>query len=192
MLLEEQIICLIIIFTNMKFKDIVNRNNFNQQTCEMEPIHIPGSIQPHGFLLAFDIKSLEIQFCSENIKEFISIDYKELLGENLSLILGAEYITQLYEPDFTLSETKLIQISLNGQDFNISLSINEDTVIAEGEPVFEEKELKVDLYSSSKQMLAYVEHAYTLKQLCNVVARSIKNITGYERVMIYRFDKDYN
>ena len=35
----------------MIIKDIVNRDTIIPNNCEHEPIHIPGSIQPHGFLL---------------------------------------------------------------------------------------------------------------------------------------------
>ena len=29
--------------------------------CDREPIHIPGSIQPHGFMLVLDLQSLTIR-----------------------------------------------------------------------------------------------------------------------------------
>ena len=190
--LEEPRNYLIMTFIKMEFKDIVNRNNSDLKTCDMEPIHVPGSIQPHGFLLAFNTKSLEIQFCSENVKEFVGIDYKQLLGKKISVVFDPNHLIDMNERDVVSSKTKLIYVDLNSQQFSIRLTRSGNTTIAEGEPVIEEKELKVDLYNSSREMLAYVEDTYTLPQLCSVVAKSIKEMTGYERVMIYRFDKDYN
>jgi light-regulated signal transduction histidine kinase (bacteriophytochrome) len=46
----------------MKIKDIVNRDLVNLTNCEHEPIHIPGSIQPHGFLLGLKTGDLSIDF----------------------------------------------------------------------------------------------------------------------------------
>ena len=36
-------------------------------TCDREPIHIPGSIQPHGVLLSLDESSLAVLQASENV-----------------------------------------------------------------------------------------------------------------------------
>lgn len=41
----------------MEFRDIVNRDIVNLENCEDEAIHIPGLIQPHGFLIALDVET---------------------------------------------------------------------------------------------------------------------------------------
>ena len=83
----------------MKFKDIVNRDFINLKNCDQEPIHIPGSIQPHGFLLGLNKSTLEIAFSSENSAEFIGLTYQQLLGRHISEILGEDCITELKECD---------------------------------------------------------------------------------------------
>ncbi len=35
--------------------------------CDREPIHIPGQIQGHGFLVAVDTEDFSIQYISENL-----------------------------------------------------------------------------------------------------------------------------
>ncbi|MFI4876515.1 MAG: hypothetical protein ACIALR_14295, partial [Blastopirellula sp. JB062] len=37
--------------------------------CDREPIHIPGTIQPHGILLAFDAQSLTLSYWSQNAEQ---------------------------------------------------------------------------------------------------------------------------
>ena len=138
MLLEELRNYLIMTFIKMEFKDIVNRNNSDLKTCDMEPIHVPGSIQPHGFLLAFNTKSLEIQFCSENVKEFVGIDYKQLLGKKIAVVFDPHHLIDMNERDVVSSKTKLIYVDLNSQQFSIRLTRSGNTTIAEGEPVIEE------------------------------------------------------
>ncbi len=39
-------------------------------TCDREPIHIPGAIQPHGFLLALDATTWAVRYASENVGKF--------------------------------------------------------------------------------------------------------------------------
>ena len=42
-------------------KELAAANRFSDLTdCDREPIHIPGSIQPHGVLLAVDPASLKV------------------------------------------------------------------------------------------------------------------------------------
>lgn len=41
-------------------------SNIHLTNCGQEPIHIPGKIQSHGFLIALD-PELRIAFYSENI-----------------------------------------------------------------------------------------------------------------------------
>ena len=54
----------------MKIRDIVNRDIVNLENCEDEAIHIPGLIQPHGFLISVDSNDI-INVCSENIAQFL-------------------------------------------------------------------------------------------------------------------------
>ena len=66
------------------------------QNCADEPIHIPGSIQPHGFILVIDEQGA-IALCAENAGEFLGQPTKELLSKKFADVLPAplaEIITQ--------------------------------------------------------------------------------------------------
>ena len=65
----------------MKIRDIVNRNIINLSNCDEEPIHIPGTIQPHGFLLAVNNDDFRIQFCSENVNECLGAAPQDVLNK---------------------------------------------------------------------------------------------------------------
>src|ERR1700712_3893542 len=53
--------------------------------CDTEPIHTPGQIQSHGFLIVIDQEGL-IRFSSDNIVNFIGNSPAELLGKPLQYI----------------------------------------------------------------------------------------------------------
>ena len=72
----------------MKIKDIVNREIVNLTNCESEPIHIPGSIQPHGFLVAARSNDHIIEFCSGNVFEFTGVRHEQLLGKKLDVLFS--------------------------------------------------------------------------------------------------------
>ena len=93
----------------MKIKDIVNRDIVNLTNCEFEPIHIPGSIQPHGFLLGINANSWKIDFCSGNISEYIPAEYKNILGADFKTAFGQEQqeaIADYISKNLLLSSTR--------------------------------------------------------------------------------------
>lgn len=55
---------------------------------DRKPIHIPGSIQPHGVLLALSTQ-LEIVQVSNNTQVFLGKEPEDLLGQPLGYLLDA-------------------------------------------------------------------------------------------------------
>jgi light-regulated signal transduction histidine kinase (bacteriophytochrome) len=56
--------------------------------CAREPIHTPGSIQPHGILLAACMHDLCITHISGNFEESTGLSAHGILGTSLSSVLG--------------------------------------------------------------------------------------------------------
>lgn len=176
----------------MKIKDIVNRDLVNLQNCDQEPIHIPGSIQPHGFLIAITKETWEIRFCSENVIDFIGLSHKQLLGKKITEIFDDIFFGKVIQcKDYAVGESKLIQGKIEDKEFDFTAHQNEDVIILESE-IHIDNTPKNDLFDMSKQFMDYMEDSHTLIRLCELVASGIKKVTDYDRVMIYRFDKDYN
>nr|WP_244965909.1 hypothetical protein [Pseudomonas zeshuii] len=71
--------------------------------CDREPIHIPGSIQPHGILLAIDPDTQTIQQVAGDTVRFLTRNPTDLLGQPVDTVFGAEAATSLLtlEPDMT-------------------------------------------------------------------------------------------
>lgn len=179
----------------MKIRDIVNRDIVNLTNCEQEPIHIPGSIQPHGFLLGLKKESLVIDFCSANTAEYLSLFHTQLLGKSFGEIFGDDNEKKLteYASKGLMLSSSLLKLQLCGVDFLCTLHLNNnDIYVLEGEPQGFSQQEASDVYDQTSQFLGYMHETHTLKQLCQLVAEGTKKITGYDRVMIYRFDKDYN
>jgi len=178
----------------MKIKDIVNRDIVNLTNCEFEPIHIPGSIQPHGFLIGINSNSWKIDFCSGNISEFISVDHKSVLGSDFKTAFGEkqqEDVADYISKNLLLSSTPL-KLELSGKEFLCTIHKSGENYILEAEPSIEITKKLTDVYDQTSQFLSYMNDTHTLKELCAMVAKGTREITGYDRVMIYRFDKDYN
>jgi two-component system, chemotaxis family, sensor kinase Cph1 len=56
--------------------------------CEREPIHVPGSIQPRGVLIAVSDPDHVVQQVSENLAELTGVDWQGAPGRPLAHVLG--------------------------------------------------------------------------------------------------------
>lgn len=177
----------------MKIKDIVNRNNVTLTNCEHEPIHVPGKIQPHGFLIGLDLNK-KIDFCTENISLFVSVLHIEVLGKSFADVFGLKAEQQIYN---YINKDKAqdvfpLEIDLLGKVFQVSIHKSFDIYILEAEPKFGGREKLADVYTQTIHFITQMNNTKSLKDLCALVAKGTREITGYDRVMIYRFDEQYN
>ncbi|KGO91973.1 ATP-binding protein [Flavobacterium subsaxonicum] len=178
----------------MKIKDIVNRDIVNLTNCEQEPIHIPGSIQPHGFLLGLQQDTLVIDYCSANSAEYINLFHSELLGKSFESVFGVDATQKLkdYVANELMLSSSLLKLTLAGVDFLCTLHNSGGIYILEAEPESMQHKQASEVYDQTAQFLAYMHDTHTLKELCQLITKGTRDITGYDRVMVYRFDKDYN
>ena len=177
----------------MKIKDIVNRDIVTLTNCEHEPIHIPGKIQPHGFLLGLT-SEWKIEYCTDNISSFVSVSHTEVLGKTLIEVFGKKATQQILEyiNEDAIQDVFPLEIALLGKLFQISIHKSFDIYVLEAETLFSGKEKLVDVYTQTIQFVNQMNNTKSLKDLCKLVVQGTRKITGYDRVMIYRFDKDYN
>lgn len=180
-------------YRKMKIKDIVNRDIVTLTNCEHEPIHIPGSIQPHGFLVGVTA-DWKIDFCTENISAFADLVYKDIIGKDFSATFGVQAKEEIIT--YINSDKKQLifplEIEFLGKSFQLSVHKSHDIYVLEAEPHFGSKENTAELYTQMLQFITDMNSTSSLKDLCALVAKGTREITGYDRVMIYRFDADYN
>jgi chemotaxis family two-component system sensor kinase Cph1 len=92
----------------MNITDIVNRDVVNLTNCESEPIHIPGTIQPHGFLLGLKTENHIIDFCSANSKNFIGLPPEVRLANAHSFVIYHQ--GKLYKNGTLPTDAELISL----------------------------------------------------------------------------------
>lgn len=172
--------------------------NANLTNCDIEPIHIPGKIQNHGFLIVADNEYI-ISACSENISAFLSVAPALLLQQPLEMLekylatitpsVGfLKQILQLGQANGNFENFNPYSLNIRGRAFNLIISKSGNHYLLEFEPEYSdlESDLVKTIGSSLSEMLADSK----LSNLLEKAAIKIKEIIGYERVMIYRFHKD--
>lgn len=168
----------------MSVRDLTNKAVATIENCESEPIHIPGSIQPYGVLLGLDSK-YNIRICSGNVQELFGLQPSEVLNKPLGDF--SEELLQCVK-----DEKKNGIVELNGKIWDADTHTGDDIILVELEMQQGEAQGHIDTFEQTAQFVAFLERVKTLKELCQWTANQIKKVTGYDRVMVYRFDKDYN
>jgi chemotaxis family two-component system sensor kinase Cph1 len=176
----------------MKIKDIVNREVVNLTNCESEPIHIPGSIQPFGFLLGIKNETQVIDFCSANCTEYTGLSPEQVLGKTLTDLFQQDQSAAFSVYQESNKQTVPFVFTLNGWKFNTSVHISGDILILDFEPFPKETINVSDLFIQTRSFVSILEKNSYLPELCQDIADETRAITGYDRVMIYRFDEEYN
>jgi chemotaxis family two-component system sensor kinase Cph1 len=172
-------------------------SGINLTNCEAEPIHIPGYIQAHGFLVAITADDFVIRYVSENINLLVNQPATDLLGKPLDALLaetdvaGADLIAILNvgKRENTWSRMNPHRFRLNDKEWNLIVHQNDDLIILELEPVVSTQiNLDQQLIADA---LTEVQSNRTLSELIRNTARRVKQIIGYDRVMVYRFGADW-
>ncbi|WET02435.1 ATP-binding protein [Flavobacterium sp. YJ01] len=176
----------------MKIKDIINRDLVTLTNCDQEPIHIPGKIQPHGFLIGLTDDWI-IDFCTSNISSYIDVSHKQALGEKFETVFGGRAQEQIfnYINSDTVQDVFPLEIELLHKNFQVNIHKSNDIYVLEAEEQFD-KQILADVYTQTIQFVNQMNNTKSLKDLCALVAEGTREITGYDRVMIYRFDEQYN
>ncbi|PKR25978.1 ATP-binding protein [Stutzerimonas stutzeri] len=167
--------------------------------CADEPIHIPGSIQPHGFLLVVSEPELQVQQASENVQHWLGIDARSLLGQPLSDLLptarieaGLEALSADDHNPFHLSDVSIGLAGAAGQTFALLGHRHRGQLILEFERAENPAQAYDTLYPLMRTFVAQLQDSRELEALCQLAVREVKRITGFGRVKAYRFDAEDN
>jgi light-regulated signal transduction histidine kinase (bacteriophytochrome) len=157
--------------------------------CAREPIRIPGAIQPHGVLLTLSGEPLCVEQVSANCAKVLGLDSSELLGKPLSHLVTPQQ-SHLIEQACSSSRTgehDPIRLSFGAAHYSASVHQSDDVLIIELEPFVEPAH---DQSRIITRVLRNLQAATTLETLFDISVHEIQALTGYDRVMIYRFEPE--
>lgn len=170
-------------------------------TCDSEPIHVPGSIQPHGALLALSVEDLRVTQVSENLAAILGRPLDSILAATLGDVLGTEVGSNLAGILATLVDDEtpryLGAFPIGSRDphslYTLVAHRYLDTVILELEAVRPGQLVSFEnAYPLTSAFIAKARETIGLDKLNRLVASEIRKLTGFDRVLIYRFDEDSN
>lgn len=178
--------------------------------CDREPIHVPGSIQPHGVLIATDAATGTIVSASANAAALLGIGADELIGASLDTILDAADVARVVDRasgrgDDGVDAGDGEALRHGGLDaFPIDAGVaahrrpwtalvhrHEGLVTLELEPVNPSRPGPSTLLLVSAAT-ARLQASRDVVAASRVVVEEVRRITGFDRVMLYRFAADWS
>jgi PAS domain S-box-containing protein len=164
----------------------------NPQTCEDEPIRIPGSIQRHGFLLLLDDRDEHVVAASQNAEDFLEVPLALILGTPIETVLEREVLTALKvlinSREATGLQTYLGSFQMRGKFYSVvTHCVGRERILE-----FESLDRLVSPEMASQVFTNFVSKLNGLRderELCQALAQQVKSLTGYNRILLYRFDE---
>ncbi|OCQ99334.1 cyanobacterial phytochrome A [Nostoc sp. MBR 210] len=158
------------------------------------PIHLSGSIQPHGLLLAVNAE-LEIWQVSNNTATYLDKQPQDLLGQPLSCLLATPQVTaikQCLEKKIGTFTILKIPITTDNQAryFDGIAHRTTNAVILELEPKNSDENISfLGFHTLVSEAIAHLQHTSNLAEFLHLVAAEYSKITAFDRVMVYQFDE---
>ena len=172
--------------------------------CGREPIHSPGSIQPHGHLLALEGDGLALVHASAAaFGAVLPDDPKAALGAPLERALCVEPLGKLCEGLRRLPEQGLLQLgpcqSRAGGDAFQALAHRSPDGLAVLELEAATPGLADHAASTLEELYPLVRDAFDrlgaatgVGEITAVAAREVRRLTGFDRVLVYRFEESWD
>jgi light-regulated signal transduction histidine kinase (bacteriophytochrome) len=147
--------------------------------CAVEPIRVPGAIQPHGRLVVFARDSGRLLAHSANWPSEQAVQ-----AALRALPVDAAILQSGHGPSWIGS------LVLDGLRFDVAAHRQGDCILVEYEPGTAETGLHAPIYGVARDLLPMLQAAESISALCQTVAREMKRLTGFGRCLVYRFDAD--
>ena len=184
----------------MSTNEIIEANIVDLENKYKEPIHLSSYIQPQGVLLVLKEPELTILQISNNTLELFNIPAQKLLNQNLSYFLNQNQINKIrksLENNPDLKTVNPIKLSVETKDKSLVLDgiihRSENFLILELEPAISEQSISfLNFYHSVREAASKIQTADNLNNLFQVIVEEVRKITGFDRVIVYKFDSQGN
>ena len=161
--------------------------------CASEPIHIPGSVQPHGLLVVLS-PELAIQRISTNCELFLGVSAEESIGRNIADFVAPQQIEALRQiaRNAPLQPIQTLEVKLGDRICNAVAHKSGAFLIIEFEFIPEAAPPSSQLLDQLRNFAIGLHRATELPAIFDHVTASVRQITGFDRVKLYRFDADWH
>jgi light-regulated signal transduction histidine kinase (bacteriophytochrome) len=161
--------------------------------CDREPIHTPGSIQPHGVLLGMDPFNLRIVHIGGDTAGLLGLPAADILGGPAAVVFSSvqqDRLRELLEANRPLVRPvhAFVLETASGGTFDAIAHVSDGLLILELDPRLSPN--PEDAMALVQTMVRRVQSAESLQPLYDALASEVRAVTGFDRVMVYQFSPD--
>ncbi|HEY9623910.1 MAG TPA: ATP-binding protein [Crinalium sp.] len=178
---------------NLELQDV------NLAKLKQPLIHILTQVQPHGVLLVLKEPELTILQVSKNTSAAFDIAPDVILGKTLDEILDPFQVDRFrvglsYDNLDLINPTK-VWVRRKGDDYLVFDAVfhrsADGFLILELEPALTQENIPfLSFYHLAKASINQLEATSSLQDFCQIIVREVRNVTQFDRVMLYKFDDD--
>ncbi|BAT53038.1 Multi-sensor Signal Transduction Histidine Kinase [Nostoc sp. NIES-3756] len=171
----------------------------NITSLKEAPIHLSGQIQPHGVLLVLEEPELKILQVSNNTWSILGISAENILQKKLEDLLDSFQIERiqagLSSGNLEFINPTKIWIRKKGDDYAVFDAVfhrnAEGFLIVELEPAITQENIPfLSFYHLAKASISQLQQTANLRDFCQIIVQEVRKVTGFDRVMLYKFDDD--
>jgi light-regulated signal transduction histidine kinase (bacteriophytochrome) len=166
----------------------------NLENCDREPIHIPGSIQPHGALLAFD-RLGRLSHASANASQLLGVSLEFGRTPPPALFGTDPALEQQFRDALAgASSEELVANSLEThigeRTFDVVLNAQNGHLVCEFERRAADAGEVATFAHLAYRAMDTLKRQRSVERLLDAAVVAVRQMTGFDRVMAYRFAHD--
>ncbi|BAY92873.1 MULTISPECIES: sensor histidine kinase [unclassified Tolypothrix] len=173
--------------------------SINVNSLKEAAIHVCSQIQPHGVLLVLGEPELNILQISSNTWSVFGILPEDVLQKKLEDLLDPFQIERIkagiLEGNLDYINPTKIWVRKKGDEYVVFDAVfhrnPEGLLILELEPAISQENIPfLSFYHLARASINQLEKTTNLRDFCQIIVQEVRKVTGFDRVMLYKFDDD--
>ena len=160
-----------------------------------EPIRIPGSIQPHGYLFIVSAADQRVMAVSQNAADLLGLPVSDMIGRPVGdflLSTTGETLDQVIgQRDARPSICVVMRHPDQPGELGGVISVDDDLLLLELQASTSVVQTS-ELFGQVRAAIEQIRTSPSTESACQALATGVRRLCGFERVMVYRFDDDWN
>ena len=162
--------------------------------CDKEPIHLLGAVQSFGFLIEVSRVSGRVIRVSRNSDAWLGREPDDLLGQPLEEVLSVETLRTIHghlsdaRPGDTVARIFGVTIGEDRLVCDVAVHGIGETIVIECE--VSDKDEGINSAAVVRGMISRLQQGADMPAFYDLAAREMQELTGFDRVMVYRFAED--
>lgn len=178
-----------------------SRINNDADFCSTIPLHNTNAIQPHGALLIVNATDFRVIQISSNVCEWLGLLPEALLNQPLAEIIQDSCVDKIREQQdrsllkIPVPEYLTFKFGKRHQTYLAQIHEKEGYILIEIEFInqnSQETKPFVNGYQQLQQVSGAINESSSIGELAAIACREIRRISGFDKVMIYTFDANWN